>query len=74
MEMKVPFQQLLSIVETLTPNQKAKLRSELGKDDVEKEQQDDFIEYLLNGPVYDDKDIQMIEENRKSIDTWRTKS
>ena len=74
MEMKVPFQQLLRIVKILTPNQKAKLRSELGKDDVEKEQQDDFIEYLLKGPVYSDKDIQMIEENRKSIDVWRTKS
>jgi hypothetical protein len=76
MEMKVqiPFQQLLTIVKTLTPSQKAKLRAELNEEKVEKEQQDDFIEYLLKGPVYNDKDIQIIEENRKSIATWRTKS
>jgi hypothetical protein len=39
MEMKVqiPFQQLLTIVKTLTPSQKAKLRAELNEEKVEKE-------------------------------------
>ena len=73
MTVKVPFQQLLAIVKTLTPSQKAKLIAELSKEQVETKQQDDFIQYLLNGPVYEDKDIQIIEENRKSIATWRTK-
>ena len=75
MEIKVqlPFQQLLAMVKTLTPSQKAKLLAELHKEQVETKQQDEFIEYLLNGPVYDDKDIQIIEGNRKSIATWRTK-
>lgn len=27
---------------------------------------DDFIEFLLNGPVYSNKEIAIIEENRKA--------
>ena len=76
MEMKIqmPFQQLLTIVKTLTPAQKAKLRAKLNEEQADTKQSDDFIEYLLSGPVYNDKDIQIIEENRKSVATWRTKS
>ena len=74
MKVQVPFQQLLTIVKTLTPIQKAKLRAELNEQKVEEKPQDDFIEYLLKGPVYNDKDIQVIDENRKSIASWRTKS
>ncbi len=74
MKVQVPFQQLLTIVKTLTPSQKAKLRAELNEEQIETREQDHFIEYLLSGPVYNDKDIQIIEENRKSIMAWRTKS
>jgi hypothetical protein len=45
----------------------------LNEEQIEIKQEDDFIEYLLNGPVYNNKDIQNIEENRKSIAAWRTK-
>ncbi|MDQ2720414.1 MAG: hypothetical protein M3Z26_11745 [Bacteroidota bacterium] len=74
MKVQVPFQQLLTIVKTLTPSQKAKLRAELNEEHIETKEPDNFIEYLLNGPVYNEKDIQIIEENRKSITVWRTKS
>jgi hypothetical protein len=74
MKVQVPFQELLTIVKKLTPSQKAKLRAELNAEQVETKQQDDFIDYLLKGPVYKDKDLQIIEENRKSIAAWRTKS
>ena len=74
MKVQVPFQQILTIVKTLTLIQKAKLRAELNEQKVEEKPQDDFIEYLLKGPVYTDKDIQVIEESRKSIASWRTKS
>jgi hypothetical protein len=74
MKVQVPFQQLLTIVKTLTPSQKAKLRAELNEEKVETKPEDNFIEYLLSGPVYNEKEIKIIEENRKSITTWRTKS
>ncbi len=67
MKLQVPFQQLLELVKSLTPAQKAKLRQELTEDKPSKTDKDKFIEYLLNGPVYSEKEIQTIEENRKSI-------
>ena len=74
MKVQVQFQQLLTIVKTLTPSQKAKLRAELNEKQIVLKQQDNFIEYLLKGPVYKEKDLQVIEENRKSISLWRTKN
>lgn len=74
MKVQVPFQQLLKIVKTLTPAQKAKLRQELDKEKSYQEDKNDFIEYLLKGPVYSEEEIKVIEENRKSISAWRTKS
>lgn len=73
MKVQVPFNQLLTVVRALTPGQKAKLRAELSEEKVLTNQNNDIIEYLLNGPVYDEKDINIIEENRKSITKWRTK-
>ena len=74
MKIQVPFQQLLTLVKSLTPGQKAKLRQELAEKEPPIKDKDDFIEYLLNGPVYSDKEIHVIEETRKSIAAWRTKS
>jgi hypothetical protein len=74
MKVQVPFQQLLSLVKRLTPAQRARLRQELvDKKPVQKDK-DEFIEYLLNGPVYSEKEINVIEENQKSIAAWRTKN
>jgi len=74
MKVQVPFQQLLTMVKRLTPAQRARLRQELvDKKPVQKDK-DEFIEYLLSGPVYSDKEIKVIEENRKSIAAWRTKN
>lgn len=72
---QVPFKQLLTIVKTLTPAQKARLRQELDEEKpISDSQDDDFIKFLLNGPVYNDQEIAVIEENRNSIAAWRTKS
>ncbi len=70
----MPFQQLLDIVNSLPSSQKAKLRQELDEKKSASKKQDDFIEYLLNGPVYTDQEIQVIEETKKSIAAWRTTS
>jgi hypothetical protein len=69
MEMKVqiPFDQLLAAIKTLTPTQKAKLKQELNEEKSSTDDKTAFIEMLLNGPVYSEKQIQTIEENRKSI-------
>ncbi len=76
MELKVqiPFQQLLIAVKTLTSSQKARLKQELEAEKIGKNDKASFIEMLLNGPVFTEKDIQTIEENRKSIAKWQTKN
>lgn len=71
---QIPFQQLLTAVKTLTPAQKARLRQELIEEELVGESKSEFIDMLLNGPVYTEEQIQTIEENRKSIAKWRTKS
>lgn len=71
-KLQIPFQQLLDIVKSLTSAQKEKLRQELDNTKANHNSQDDFISYLLNGPVYSDEEINAIEENRKSIAAWRT--
>lgn len=54
MKVQVPFQQLLTLVKRLTPAQRARLRQKLiDKKPVQKDK-DEFIEYLLNVPVYSD--------------------
>ena len=73
-KVQVPFQQILTVVKTLTPAQKARLRLELMEEKPYQKDKKEFIEFLLNGPVYTEKQIKTIEENRKSIAKWRTKS
>lgn len=76
MEMKVeiPFKQLLTAVKTLTHAEKVMLRQELSEEKAVEDDKAEYIEMLLNGPVYTEEQIQTIEENRKSIAKWRTKS
>ncbi len=76
MEIKVQvlFQQLLTAVKSLTSTEKERLRQELTEEEPAKDDKAEFIEMLLNGPVYTEEQIQTIEDNRKSIAKWRTKS
>lgn len=73
MEIKVqiPFQQLLAAIRTLSSAQKARLQKELAAEKIRQDDKAAFIEMLLAGPIYTDKEIATIEENRKSIAQWR---
>ena len=71
-KVQIPFQQLLDIVKSLPSAQKKKLREELDDKKSVSKNQDDFIDYLLNGPVYTAGEIRVIEETSKSISEWRT--
>jgi hypothetical protein len=73
MKVKIPFQQLLRAVKTLTPAEKSRLREELIDDDIEKDEKATFVDMLMNGPVFSKEEIKTIESNRKSIAAWRTK-
>jgi hypothetical protein len=74
MKVEVPFEQLLTLVKTLAQTQKIRLRKELNEDKPTEKRKDEFIEFLLNATFYKEKDITIIEDNRKIIAAWRTKS
>ena len=73
-KVQVPFQQLLKLVKSLSPSQKARLRKELSEENTSMDEKEGIIQDLLNGPVLSEEDIARIEDNRKSIAAWRTKS
>ena len=74
MNTSIPFQQLLTAVQNLTPNQKDILRRELEQEHPNSKDKSRIVDILLNGPVYDEEHIKIIEQNRKSISEWRTKN
>lgn len=74
MTVHIPFQDLLSAVKTLTPSQKTRLQKELTKNTEEKDEKTALMDLLLSGPVLTEEEINAIEETRKSISQWRTKS
>jgi hypothetical protein len=73
-KLQIPFQQLLDAIKKLTPAQKARLKQELLYPPKNEDNDSNFTQLLLNGPVFTDKQIQTIKENGKSIARWRTKS
>ena len=70
---QIPFKQILTVVKTLTPEQKDRLRKELIDEPIKPKTISNFTALLLKGPVFSKKQIETIEANRKSITTWRTK-
>jgi hypothetical protein len=70
----IPFQELLTIVKALSPSQRERLKQELEKEPPIQEKNNQFIEFLLEGPVYSKDEIKKIELNRKSISEWRKKN
>lgn len=67
MEFKVqsPFSNLWQLLRHCHQVRKQSCVPNSTKKKIGTKQQDDFIEYLLKGPVYNDKDIQIKEENQK---------
>jgi hypothetical protein len=65
---------LLTLVKSLSPKQKERLRQELQKETSFRDENDEFLKILLNGPVYSKEEINQIEANRKSITEWRSEN
>ena len=74
MTLNIPFQQLLSAIKTLSPSQKDRIQKELAKEDTAQNDKAALMEFLHNFPVLSEEEISAMEEARKSISKWRTKS
>jgi len=72
LKLNMPFQQLLTLIKSLTPKQRERLKKELDEPTPLNDRNDDFIGFLLKGPIYSKDDIDQIMENRNSISAWRT--
>ena len=75
MEVKVdiPFEKLLSIVQQLPEPEKERLKTALERKQASPKSKSRLTEFLLNGPVFSSEQIKLIEENRNTINQWRTK-
>lgn len=67
MEVKVhiPFQDLLTIVKQLSPAQKARRQKELAKEGKLVTKKSRLTQLLLNGPVFTNEQIKIIEDTRR---------
>ena len=74
-QLDIEFNQLLKIVKTLPTAKlqqlKAAIDKETTKANLSKSQ--DLETLLLNGPVATQKQLDVIDNNRKAINQWRTK-
>lgn len=67
----IPFNELLVAVRQLSPSRKIKLQRELIQDAKPINKKSRLTKLLLEGPVFTDEQIKIIEETRKSINEWR---
>jgi hypothetical protein len=74
-QLDIEFNQLVKIVKTLPTAKlqqlKAAIDKETTKANLNKSQ--DLETLLLNGPVATQKQLDVIDNNRKAINQWRTK-
>jgi hypothetical protein len=72
-QVDIPFDQLLRIVKTLPARELQLLKAEIEKEVVEVKSNLDLENLLLNGPTATKKQLEIIKNNRKAINQWRTK-
>jgi hypothetical protein len=72
--LNIPFTDLLSVVQNLTPAQRALLQTELATQPKTTSSKERLKKLLLNGPKLTGKQLKTIQQTRKEINQWRTKS
>ena len=72
-QVDIGFEQLLKIVKMLPAGQLKQLKAEIEKEVEVDKPKTDLETLLLNGPVATKKQLEVIENNRKAINQWRTK-
>lgn len=75
MEVKIDigFDQLLSAIRQLPAKQRAILKKILNEKEEVKTPNSEFKSFLLNGPVFNDDQLNLIAEARENINKWREK-
>lgn len=72
-QVDIAFDQLIKVIKTLPVGQLRQLKAEIEKEVENDKPKVDLAALLLNGPVATKKQLEVIENNRKAINQWRTK-
>jgi hypothetical protein len=70
-QIDIGFDQLLKIVKTLSMVELRQLKAEIENESGKLEPKSDLEKLLLNGPTATKEQLEVIENNRKSINQWR---
>jgi len=70
-QIDIGFDQLLKIVKTLSMVELRQLKAEIENESRKLEPKSDLEKLLLNGPIATKEQLEVIENNRKSINQWR---
>ena len=71
-QVDIAFDQLLRIVKKLPAGQLRKLKAQIEKEVKDEKSKIDLEALLLNGPTATKKQLEIITNNRKAINQWRT--
>ncbi|MPR35503.1 hypothetical protein [Salmonirosea aquatica] len=72
-QVNIEFDQLVQAVKSLPPNQLKQLLSKIENQAEKSLPEMDLEDLLLKGPVATEKQMAVIENNRKAINQWRNK-
>lgn len=72
-QIEIEFEELVKIAKELPEPQWVKLKEAVEAKETTIKDREEFIQFLLNGPVATKKQLETIAKNRKSINQWRTK-
>lgn len=72
-QVNIGIEQLIELVKTLPEKDIDKLKTELEKKKTTTNDREEFLSFLMKGPVFSKKQINSIAKTRKAINQWRTK-
>lgn len=71
--MDIGFDQLVQLAKQLPATQWRKLKTEVEKEQVQKDSVSDLETFLLSAPTFTRKQLNEVAKTRKALTEWRTK-
>lgn len=73
LQVDIGFEQLVKLIKNMPEKQWLKLKQEVDEKLVKEKDREDYKKLLLNGPTFSDKQLEILNDTRKSINEWREK-
>jgi hypothetical protein len=73
MQVDIEFKDLITLVKNLPTGKLRQLKAEIEIQSSKEKRKVNLKTLLLNGPVATSKQLEVIENNRKALNQWRTK-